>query len=375
MQAKKTKHEYAYQPTRNDQASLDAFFASIAGFPASVRETYAWIRYRSEVSFKGLTEPRWGRFLIHSTIVLLMGAFVAYQLLGDLTALKVCGLAAMAGFVSTQLATLAHAVGHNQVVRSLKKLRALSFFFGPISIGFGHTWWNDKHNKHHANPNNPQKDPDLKVSVAALSTSEDLATKNLVQRFFIRHENFTLPLFFALQALNARLSSILFLTKRKNRKDRWSQLVGISIHIAVYIGFLWPLGWHGLLFGVIHQATFGVYNSSIFATNHKGAPEGDESMGPISKQILTSRDVSWGKMTWLISVLMGYLDCQGIHHLNPEAPNQNLPKMRVIAKRYCAGLGIEYVELNPFRAYLAVFSHLSKMSRWARRWEKSQKAA
>lgn len=46
-----------------------------------------------------------------------MGAFVTYQLLGDLTALKVCGLAVMAGFVSTQLATLAHAVGHNQLLQ------------------------------------------------------------------------------------------------------------------------------------------------------------------------------------------------------------------------------------------------------------------
>ena len=39
--------------------------------------------------------------------------------------------------------------------------RAIGLVHGNLLLGMSYGWWNDKHNRHHANPNHTDKDPDV----------------------------------------------------------------------------------------------------------------------------------------------------------------------------------------------------------------------
>ena len=81
---------------------------------------------------------------------------------------------------------------------------------GNLLLGMSYGWWNDKHNRHHANPNHTDKDPDVGegMLVWTLEQAEGRTglhgwlTRNQAQIFF--------PLL-TLEGFNLKVSSIRFL--------------------------------------------------------------------------------------------------------------------------------------------------------------------
>ncbi|MFC6936910.1 fatty acid desaturase [Actinomadura yumaensis] len=63
--------------------------------------------------------------------------------------------------LSGRTAFLGHDAGHRQIASSAKANRRLGLLLGNLMLGMGYGWWNDKHNRHHANPNHVGKDPDV----------------------------------------------------------------------------------------------------------------------------------------------------------------------------------------------------------------------
>ena len=63
----------------------------------------------------------------------------------------------------TQVGFLGHDSGHKQVFRTRRATYAFGLLAGNPGIGLSYGWWMDKHNRHHAHPNDLERDPDVRA--------------------------------------------------------------------------------------------------------------------------------------------------------------------------------------------------------------------
>jgi fatty acid desaturase len=75
--------------------------------------------------------------------------------------------AAYFGVVSAQLGFLGHDAGHQQIFRAKKWNDRFGLLLSNLGVGLSYGWWVDKHNRHHRNPNEVGRDPDVERNVLA----------------------------------------------------------------------------------------------------------------------------------------------------------------------------------------------------------------
>src|SRR5688572_14442728 len=109
----------------------------------------------------GLLGRRPGYYAAHGALLGTLAAAcgLALVLIGD-SWWQLVVAAAMA-VVSTQLGFFGHDAGHRQIFTSGRANRALGVLLANLGVGFSYGWWIDKHNRHHAHPNDEEKDPDI----------------------------------------------------------------------------------------------------------------------------------------------------------------------------------------------------------------------
>ena len=265
------------------------------------------------------------------------------------------------GFASTQVALLAHDVGHWQGFRGVRSNALARFIFGNVLLGVSYSWWNIKHNKHHATPNHVDKDPDIQFSMLVFSV-EQIAGRPAWLRPVIGVQAFVLLFLLPFQAVNMRVSSVQHLFSAEADR-RLIQTIGMSLHFLLYGALLFSTGsWLGAIaFFAIHQATFGVYNSSVFASNHKGMPVIPDNgrLDFLHEQVLTARNVTGH---WLTDFWYGGLNYQIEHHLFPNMPRNNLQRAQSTVRAFCEERGISYHSTGLFASYREVLVHLHKTS-------------
>ena len=294
-----------------------------------------------------------------------VGIAVAATIVFDSVLLLMLAAVVMA-FASTQVALLAHDVGHYQAFRGKRANMIGRVLFGNLLLGVSHSWWNTKHNQHHSTPNHMEKDPDVSFPFVVFS-SEQIADRPKFLRPVIAWQVLVFPLVLPLQALNMRISSITHLREATAKRPVW-QAFGMAIHFALYGLLLYQMDSWALSLGffAVHQSLFGVYNSSVFASNHKGMPliqEGSR-LDFLREQVITSRDVTGRPLT---DFWYGGLNYQIEHHLFPTMPRNRLNRAQVIVRRYCEEKEIPYHETGLLRSYGEVFSMLHEASAPLRR--------
>ncbi|OKK16016.1 delta fatty acid desaturase [Streptomyces sp. CB00455] len=323
--------------------------------PARAEAGSDFARLSKKIQAAGLMARRPGYYACRITAVtgLYAMGWAAFALIGDSwwTLLAAVFLA----FVFGQVALLAHDVAHRQVFR-LRRASALSGrLAGNLGIGMGYGWWQDKHTRHHANPNHEDLDPDLDPDILVWTQDQARAAKGL-PRLLGRSQAFLFFPLLTLEGFNLHVSGIRSLADKSlgNRAAEGSLLFA---HIAAYLGALFlvlPPG-KAIAFLVVHQCLFGVYLGSIFAPNHKGMPilRGADRPDFLRRQVLTSRDVRGGIVT---DIVLGGLNYQIEHHLFPSMPSPHLRRAQAIVRSHCQELGISYLEtslINSYRQTLA----------------------
>ncbi|HSK76376.1 MAG TPA: acyl-CoA desaturase, partial [Thermoanaerobaculia bacterium] len=235
----------------------------------------------------------------------------------------------------TQLGFIAHDAGHRQIFRTGRKNDLLGLLLVNGLLGFSYGWWVEKHNRHHANPNQLDHDPDIHFPVLAFSP-EQAAGKPAHLRIFVKHQA---VLFFPLLSLltySLRVDSVKFLRGQAWRYRR-TEVILLLAHAFLYAGFLAAaLGpWRGLLVALVHQAFFGIFLGSVFAINHKGMPLIDPGvrLEYVYHQVITSRNLKRHPVTdWWF----GPLACQIEHH--PASCKENVHELpaKAGATRVCS---------------------------------------
>ncbi|WP_328688766.1 acyl-CoA desaturase [Streptomyces phaeochromogenes] len=270
----------------------------------------------------------------------------------------VVALAPVLAVLCARTAFIGHDAGHAQISGSRVTNRRIGLIHGNLLLGMSYAWWNDKHNRHHANPNHIDKDPDVAADVLVF-TSKQATTRTGFRGWLTRHQA---RLFFPLtllEGLALKLHGFQDLRRQRGR-ERLVEGALLVAHIAGYVTLLlttMPLA-HALVFAALHQALFGLHLGMAFAPNHKGMdmpdPDG-EKWGHLRRQVLTSRNVRGGVLTdWFL----GGLNYQIEHHLFPSMPRPHLRLAQSMVKAHCRNLGIPYAETGLIDSYRQALRHM-----------------
>jgi fatty acid desaturase len=265
------------------------------------------------------------------------------------------------GIASTQVAFLGHDGGHQQIASSRAGNLVVSLVAGMLT-GLSTAWWADKHNRHHANPNKEEHDPDIGEGVLAFTTTHAANRHSPLARAVTRNQAFLFFPLLTLEGLNLHVASVAYLVQTRSAKLRRTEIALLLVHTIAYLGailaVLGPV--QGIAFVAVHQAVFGLYMGCSFAPNHKGmltiGP--DEKVDYLRRQVLTSRNVRGG---WLVDELLGGLNYQIEHHLFPSMPRANLRRARRLVRTYCETHRIAYAETSLGSSYVIVLRHLHSL--------------
>ncbi|WP_018656252.1 fatty acid desaturase family protein [Actinomadura flavalba] len=259
--------------------------------------------------------------------------------------------------LSARTGFLGHDAGHRQIAATHRVNRLLGLLLGDLMLGMGHGWWNDKHNRHHANPNHVGKDPDVGEGVLAW-TREQAAGRRGVGRWIIRHQAALFFPLLLLEGLNLKVASVLYLRGRA-RRERLLEGTLLALHTAGYLALVFTLlpVPQGLALIAVHQGLFGLHLGASFAHNHKGMamPGPGDRWDHLRRQVLTSRNVRPGPVT---DYLTGGLNYQIEHHLFPSVPRPSLARLRPLVREHCASVGLPYTETGALTSYRQALAHM-----------------
>jgi fatty acid desaturase len=304
----------------------------------------------------GLLKRRFGHYAVRGalTIVAFAGAWVVFAFLGN-SWWQLC-TAAFLALVCTQLSFIGHDAGHKQIFRGRRANDVVGLVHGGLT-GLSYGWWIGKHNRHHANPNHEDDDPDLDIAALAFTVGQG-GVKRGVLRWMAKYQAFLFFPLLLLEGLNLHWASIRSVWTGQSKSHRVEKVL-LAVHFVGYLTAVFVVlsPWTAVVFIAVHQGVWGVYMGCSFAPNHKGMPTltKEHSFDFLRKQVLTSRNVHGG--AW-VDFALGGLNYQIEHHLFPNMPRPNLRRAQPIVQGFCVERGISYSQCGLLRSYGHVLNHL-----------------
>ncbi|ORZ31751.1 fatty acid desaturase-domain-containing protein [Catenaria anguillulae PL171] len=257
---------------------------------------------------------------------------------------------------------LHHAVFRNRDINNL-----IGYLVGGVFQGFSVSWWKDKHNTHHAQPNVHGEDPDIDTMpllawsehalelFADVTPGEMAASPGLAKLFVPRQAVLYFPIL-AVARVSWALQSALHSGTRTS---------SVALHWVWYFGLLTtcltPL--RALAYFAASQAACGLLLASVFSLNHNGMrilsqAEADK-MDFYTKQIVTGRDVHPSL----------------VHHLFPNMPRHAYPKVKPVIERLCREAGVDHHSTGFWEGTAEVLRRLDEISRIAVGMDKAKQKA
>jgi fatty acid desaturase len=285
----------------------------------------AYAELRRSVVAAGLLERAYTYYAWRSLCSFgFLGAGVA---LSPSAPLLACALIA---FGSVQVALIGHDAGHQAILRARQHNNALATLCWTAALGISFRYWNDRHDRHHASPNQPGADPDLDWSFG--------------------------PALTPLLAFTLRVESWGYATSHRD----WTELALICINALAWLA---PLVWLGpgwLLMFVFSQLLASLYLAAVVGTNHVGMPtvSGHSSATFLERQLRSSRNVVPHPLT---DFVFGGLNYQIEHHLFTTMPRNHFSRARVLIKRFCVQQHLPYTECGVIEVYRLVLHELPRL--------------
>ncbi|WP_392675394.1 fatty acid desaturase family protein [Streptomyces sp. LN785] len=313
------------------------------------------------VKAQGLLERRTGWYAARiATNLAALGAVVtALVLLGNTW--WTLPLALPLAIVWSRTAFLGHDAGHAQMTGDRRVSRIIGLVHANLLLGMNEAWWNEKHVRHHANPNHIDKDPDVGVG-ALVWTQKQAAQREGIARALTRNQARLFFPMLLLEGIALKISGFQFLRRQPVRERGLSALLLVS-HLGLYATLLLAVMSPGkaVVFALVHHALFGLHLGMAFAPNHKGMempdPEGDR-WGHLQRQVLTSRNVRGAVLTdWFL----GGLNYQIEHHLFPSMPRPHLRRAQPLVRAHCEALGMPYAETGLIESYRQALRHMHEV--------------
>ncbi|MFF8276033.1 fatty acid desaturase family protein [Streptomyces lateritius] len=277
-------------------------------------------------------------------------------------------LAVPLALLSARAAFVGHDAGHAQISGDRRRNRIIQLVHADLLLGMSQEWWNDKHNRHHANPNHLEKDPDVAADILVFAPHQT-AGRTGVRGWLTRHQAWLFFPLTTLEGIALKVYGFQALFSKggpfRTRRERLVEGAMLLVHVVGYATLLLATLTVGqaLLFALVHQMLLGLHLGLAFAPNHKGMetpdahPDGD-SWGHLRRQVLTSRNIRGGVLTdWFL----GGLNYQIEHHLFPSMPRPHLRLAQPAVRAHCRTLGIPYTETGFIESYRQALGHLHEV--------------
>ncbi len=266
-------------------------------------------------------------------------------------------------FFTTQLAGLMHDGGHRAIFRSTRANVWLGTA-ASAAIGMVLASWTERHNRHHARPNQEGVDPDMEVPFLAL-TRTNYESKDSTQRLAIRWQAYYYYPLGALVGISNRLGSLTYFLSHRSRANLVRFAIYLPSVVVLFAGpfLVFPLDKAIFVFLVVHVST-GIYLANCFAPNHKGMQTlpRDAEVSFLEQQVATARNVRGGFLTDLLLVGLNH---QVEHHLFPTCPRNKLRQLGPYVRQTCLEQGISYCDVSFLNTNRTLVQHLHGVSRAA----------
>ncbi|WP_375475845.1 fatty acid desaturase family protein [uncultured Jatrophihabitans sp.] len=314
----------------------------------------------------GLLDRRLGSYAIRGLVTLGLYAAICFAIVEVGNSWWQLLTAAVFGIAFGQIAFLGHDAGHQAIFSSRRLNDALGRFLGNALVGLSYGWWLDTHNRHHANPNHEERDPDVGDGVLAFTASQAAKRNGAVSGFIARRQAWLFFPLLTLEGINLHVASVIAVGGDSDRSPRGGsrrfEAIGLVLHAVLYVTFLLLVmsPTKALAFAAVHQAVWGVYMGSTFAPNHKGMAiiGPNDNLDYLRRQVLTSRNVRGGMFT---DFALGGLNYQIEHHLFPNMPRASLRRAQPLVRAHCESIGVPYCETSLIESYRAALAHLHEM--------------
>jgi fatty acid desaturase len=268
-----------------------------------------------------------------------------------------------AGFavLFTQIAFLGHDAAHRQMFRSGKWNDWISMILGGF-VGMSYGWWQHKHTRHHANPNQIGTDPDIDLPVVAFTPEQATRPRGRLRRWAIAHQGtFFFPILL-LEGLSLHASSVHRVFAREPLPHRSVEAVFLAVRVLGFVAlvFLVLSPDKAAVFLAVELGLFGFYMGMSFAPNHKGMPLVPKGvkLDFLRRQVLMSRNIRGGRV---VDVAMGGLNYQIEHHLFPSMPRPHLRRAAPIIAAYCRDHDVTYTETSLWQSYGIVLRYINRV--------------
>jgi fatty acid desaturase len=276
-------------------------------------------------------------------------------------------LAVALGVLMTQFGFLGHDAAHRQVFRSGAWNDWTSRLLGGAFAGLSHGWWRERHNRHHAAPNQAGRDPDIGPGAIAFTAEIADARATGFPGWFVRHQGWLFFPLLTLEGFNLHADSVRTVLRRGQMPYQRVEAALVVTRLAAYVVVLLVVLPPGLAaaFFVVQYAVFGLCLGGSFAPSHKGMPivASTATIDFLRRQVLMSRNVRGGIA---VDAAMGGLNYQIEHHLFPSMPRPNLKRAQPIVRAYCAANDVSYCEVGLFESYGIVVNYLNNVGLQAR---------
>lgn len=325
-----------------------------------------YLRLRRLVAEEGLLGRQYAYYGVKIPLTLAMlGVGIAVIVLFDQFWVQMVN-AVFLGVVFAQFGFIGHDSGHRQIFRSAFNNDLVMLMCGLIT-GMTPSWWMDKHNTHHRNPNQLDLDGDIEVSVFAFTEEQALEKRGFL-RLVVKYQAFLFYPVLLLTSLSLLGGGVAYLVRREQVRYPLAETTAVVAGIGIYLGvlFFFLPAWQAGLFIVVHRALAGFYMGSVFAPNHKGMPvlEPGTKLDYLRQQVLTARDVIPNPV---IDFAYGGLNYQIEHHLFPNMPRNRLKDARRVVKAFCLERGIPYHETGFWQSQREILGYMHEVSAPLRR--------
>ncbi|MGN6607983.1 MAG: fatty acid desaturase family protein [Jatrophihabitans sp.] len=311
----------------------------------------------------GLLERRRVGYMVRTSLTLVFLGLVVLAVIaiGDSWFQLLAAVALAIAFA--QVAFLGHDAGHQAIFAIRRNNDAFGRVLGNVVIGLSYGWWIQTHNRHHANPNHEDRDPDIGDGVLAFTTAQARKRRGALSRFVVRRQAWLFFPLTLLEGISLHVDSIISVVTGRDRSARGGrrriEALTLVLHAALLVTLVLSAmsPAKAVAFLAVNQAAWGLYMSCTFAPAHKGMPiiSADMQLDFLRRQVLTSRDVRGSRF---IDLALGGLNYQIEHHLFPSMPRSNLRSAQGMIRAHCASVGISFQETTLWQSYRAVLQHL-----------------
>ena len=271
---------------------------------------------------------------------------------------------ACAPLASVALLTMGY-VGHDAGHYALSRKPWINDVWGSIAMtilcGMSFGFWRSRHNRHHAQCQQVEGDPDMHFGFLFSVYPNSDSWRTPLGRFFLRIQKWSFWPLASFYWVTLRYDAIrdLFQRPKETRVDRF--LLPLHWILLVVIPGL-AFGWPATIAAYLTMSCLSsLMTASVFIPNHIGMRRLDpgEKLSFLEQQVSTSRNITNPRA---LDFYYGGLNSQIEHHLFPRVSHDRYRAMRPIVRDFCRERGIDYQEATLLRGLASVGRHLGDMT-------------